>query len=146
MGTHEIADWALTHDGRNTRLFVAVGLRAGASAVTGEAWAMAAARTHVGVRPPDGLRPAPYVAVDRSMAWADGSLAARVAAEAEKLQAGLSFGWIEASANLGIELYDVVTVDGTDVRVVGITEQWDQGRLRQRLDLAEVDAFGVYQG
>ena len=42
MGTHEIADWALTHDGRDTRLFVAVGLRAGASAVTGEAWAMAA--------------------------------------------------------------------------------------------------------
>ncbi len=42
-GTHEIADWALTHDGRDTRLFVAVGLRAGASATTGEAWAMAAA-------------------------------------------------------------------------------------------------------
>ena len=72
------------------------------------------------------------------MAWADGSLAARVAAEAEKLAAGLTFGWIEASANLGIELYDVVTVDGTDVRVVGITEQWDRGRLRQRLELAEV--------
>ena len=42
-GLHEIADWALTHDGRDTRLFVAVGLRAGASASTGEAWAMAAA-------------------------------------------------------------------------------------------------------
>ena len=80
------------------------------------------------------------------MAWADGSLAARVAAEAEKLAAGLSFGWIEASANLGVELYDVVTVDGTDVRVVGITETWERGRLRQRLELAEVDAFGVWMG
>ena len=70
----------------------------------------------------------------------------RVAAEAEKLQAGLSFGWIEASANLGVELYDVVTVDGTDVRVVGITEEWDHGRLRQRLELAEVDAYGIVAG
>ena len=145
-GRHELADWALTHDGRNTRLFVAVGLRAGASATTGEAWAMAAARARIGGRPPDGLRPVPYVAVDRSMAWADGSLAARVAAEAEKLAAGLAFGWIEASANLGIELYDVVTVDGTDVRVVGITEEWDRGRLRQRLELAEVDSYGVFAG
>ena len=145
-GAHELADWALTHDGRNTRLFVAVGLRAGASAVTGEAWAMAAARARNGCRPPDGLRPVPYVAVDRSMAWADGSLAARVAAEAEKLAAGLSFGWIEASANLGVELYDVVTVDGTDVRVVGIAEEWDRGRLRQRLELAEVDSCGVFAG
>ncbi|MFO1130394.1 MAG: hypothetical protein U1E16_00050 [Hyphomicrobiales bacterium] len=146
-GTHEIADWALTHDGRETRLFVAVGLRAGASATTGEAWAMAGVRAGSnGARPPDGVRPAPYVAVDRSMAWADGSLAARVAAEAAKLAAGLSFGWIEAAANLGIELYDVVTVDATDVRVVGITETWDRGRLRQRLELAEVNSFGVWQG
>jgi hypothetical protein len=74
------------------------------------------------------------------------SIAARVAAEAEKLQAGLSFGWLESSANLGIELYDVVTVDGTDVRVVGITETWEQGRLRQRLELAEVDTGGVWMG
>ena len=28
-GTHEIADWALTHDGRDVRLFVAVGLAGG---------------------------------------------------------------------------------------------------------------------
>ncbi len=139
-GTHEIADWALTHDGRDVRLFVAVGLRAGASAVTGEAWAMAAARTR------DGTRPVPYVFVDRSMAWADGSLTARAAAEAAKLAAGLSFGWIETTANLGIELYDVVTVDATDVRVVGITETWDRGGLQQRLELAEVNTFGVYQG
>ncbi|MFN8466325.1 MAG: hypothetical protein U0X20_12280 [Caldilineaceae bacterium] len=145
-GSHEIADWALTYDSRDVRLFVAVGLRAGASAVTGEAWAMAAARVSNGCRPPDGLRPVPYVAVDRSMAWADGSLAATVAAEAEKLAAGLSFGWIEASANLGVELYDEVTVDGTDVRVVGITEGWDRGRLRQRLELAEVDSYGVFAG
>ncbi len=139
-GTHEIADWALTHDGRDVRLFVAVGLRAGASAVTGEAWAMAAAR------PRNGARPVPYVAVDRSMAWADGSLAARAAAEAAKLAAGLSFGWIEATANLGVELYDLVKVDGTEVRVVGITETWERGRLRQRLELGEVNSFGVWVG
>ena len=70
----------------------------------------------------------PYVYVDRSMAWADGSLTARAAAEAAKLAAGLAFGWIEATANLGIELYDVVTVDATDVRVVGITETWERGQ------------------
>ena len=58
-GLHEIADWALTHDGRDTRLFVAMGLRAGASASTGEAWAIAAARAK------DGTRPVPYVYVDR---------------------------------------------------------------------------------
>jgi hypothetical protein len=139
-GTHEVADWALTHDGRDTRLFVAVGLRAGASATTGEAWAMAAARA------PNGVRPAPYVFVDRSMAWADGSLGARAVAEAAKLGVGLAFGWIEAAANLAVELYDVVTVDATDARVVGITETWDRGRLRQRLELAEVNSFGVYQG
>ena len=73
-------------------------------------------------------------------------MTARAAAEASKLAAELAFGWIEATANLGIELYDVITVDGTDVRVVGITETWDRGELRQRLDLAEVDSFGVYQG
>ena len=83
----------------------------------------------------------PYVAVDRSMAWADGSLAARAAAEAAKLAAGLAFGWIETTANLGLELYDVVTVDGTDVRVVGIAETWDRGRLMQRLELAEVNSI-----
>lgn len=44
------------------------------------------------------------------MAWADGSLTARAAAEAGRLAAGLSFGWIEATANLGIELYDVITI------------------------------------
>ena len=107
---------------------------------------MAATRAKDGGRPPDGLRPVPYVFVDRSMAWADGSLTARAAAEAVKLATGLSFGWIEASANLGIELYDVITVDATDARVVGITETWDRGQLRQRLDLAEVNTFGVYQG
>ena len=139
-GTHEIADWALTHDGRETRLFVAIGLQAGASATTGEAWALAS------VRAGNGVRPVPYVYVDRSMAWADGSLAARAAAEAAKLAAGLSFGWIEAAANLGIELYDVITVDATDARVVGITETWDRGRLRQRLELGEVNSFGVWQG
>ena len=141
-GSHEISDWALTHDGRNTRLFVALGLRAGASAVTGEAWAMAQACA----RPANGVRPVPYVAVDRSLAWADGSLAARAAAEAAKLAVGLAFGWIEATANLGVELYDVITVDATDVRVVGITEKWDRGRLRQRLELAEVNHMGVYRG
>jgi hypothetical protein len=145
-GSHEIADWALVHDSRDTRLFVAVGLRAGASAVTGEAWALACARPRAGGRPPDGLRPAPYVFVDRAMAFADGSLAARAAAEAAKLAAGLAFGWIEATANLGIELYDVVTVDATEARVVGITETWEQGRLRQRLALGEVNTLGVYQG
>ena len=152
-GTHEIADWALTHDGRNVRLFVAVGLRAGASAVTGEAWALASVR-EAGA---DTGRSTPAVRGTGCgrrrmwrwtgrMAWADGSLAARAAAEAAKLAAGLSFGWIEAAANLGVELYDVITVDATDVRVVGITETWDRGRLHQRLALAEMNTFGVYQG
>ncbi len=40
----------------------------------------------------------------------------------------------------------MVTVDATDVRVVGITETWDRGRLRQRLELAEVNTFGVWMG
>jgi hypothetical protein len=147
LGVHEIADWEICHDGRATRLFVAVGLRAGASAVTGEAWAMAVVASPGGVKGlRNGLRPAPYVAVDRSMAWADGSLQARATAEAQRLAAGLPYGWIETTANLGIELYDVVTVDETDVRVVKIVETWERGRLRQRLDLAEVNAAGVYGG
>ena len=70
----------------------------------------------------------------------------RAAAEAAKLSAGLSFGWIEATANLGVELYDVVTVDGTEVRVVGITETWERGRLWQRLELGEVNSFAVWVG
>lgn len=147
-GAHEISDWGVLHDGRSVRLFVALGLRAGASAVTGEAWAMAPVAPSAGgaARLRDGVRPVPYVAVDRSLAWADGSLNVRAAAEAVKLSAGLAFGWIEATANLGVELYDVITVDTTDVRVVGITEEWDRGSLRQRLELGAVNTLGVYQG
>jgi hypothetical protein len=144
LGQHELADWELSHDGRATRLFVALGLRAGASAVTGEAWALAAVGGPGAVR--DGVRPAPYVAVDRSLAWVDGGLQARADAEAQRLEAGLGFGWIEATANLGVELYDVVTVDDTDARVVKIVETYDRGRLRQRLDLAEVNAAAVFGG
>jgi hypothetical protein len=144
LGLHEIADWELAHDGRATRLFVTLGLRAGASAVTGEAWAIAPAGGAGAVR--NGVRPAPYVAVDRSLAFADGSLQARADAEAQRLAAGLTFGWIEATANLGIELYDVVTVDETQVRVVKIVETYERGRLRQRLGLAEVNAMAVFGG
>jgi hypothetical protein len=139
-GLHELTDWELSHDGRDVRLFVAMGLRARNSAVSGEGWAM------VPVRPRDGTRPVPLVAVDRSMAADDGTLVDRATAEAQRLYAGLTFGWIEVSANLGIELYDVITVDATDVRVVKIVETWDKGRLRQRLDLAEVNTYGVSVG
>jgi hypothetical protein len=144
LGAHEIADWEITHDARATRLFVAVGLRAGSSAVTGEAWAIAPASGAARTR--NGVRPTPYVAVDRAMAWADGSLTARATAEAQRLAVGLPFGWIETTANLGMELYDVVRVDYTDVRVVGILETFERGRLRQRLSLAEVGDPGVWVG
>jgi hypothetical protein len=100
------------------------------SPVGGEGWALAAAR------PLDGTRPVPVVAVDRSWADSDGSLSARAAAEALRLGAGVELGWIESTANLGIELYDVVTVDQTDARVASITETWDRGKLKQRLSLA----------
>ena len=86
------------------------------------------------------------MAVDRSLASDDGTLDDRAAAQALRLSTGLEFGWIEATANLGVELYDVITVDATDVRVVKITETWDRGRLMQRLGLAEVGSYGVYQG
>ncbi len=87
------------------------------------------------------------MAVDRSLAWPTmarwrpGRRPRRCACGA-----GLEFGWIEATANLGVELYDVITVDATDVRVVDITETWDRGRLMQRLELAEVNSYGVYLG
>ncbi len=97
-------------------------------------------------RPRDGTRPLPLVAVDRSLAADDGTLQDRATAEAQRLAAGLTFGWIEATANLGVELYDVITVDATDARVVKIVETWDRGRLLQRLELAEVNSYGIYVG
>ncbi len=140
FGRHEVANWALGHDGRQVRLFVGLGLAVRNAPGSGEGWVLGAAR-RVG-----NERPYPLVAVDRSYASDDGTLAKRVAAEAARLGSGLSLGWIEATANLGVELYDVVRIDETDARVVRIVESWEQGRLVQRLDLAEVNSYGVWSG
>jgi hypothetical protein len=145
-GAHELADWGIGSDGREIRLFVAMGFKTRNSPSSGEGWAVAPARKLNGGRSSDGLRPAPLVVVDRSLAADDGTLQARAAAEAQRLSTSLEFGWIESTANLGIELYDVVTVDAVNARVVRIVESWDRGRLMQRLSLSEVGAGGVYQG
>jgi hypothetical protein len=143
FGRHEIADWRLELDGRPARLFVANGL-ATANDPLGEdgfkAWAITGARLL------PGGRPFPLAMTDYSFAASDGRLQSLSAAQAQWLLFGAPLGSIEAVANLGVELYDVVTVDQTRGRVVGITETWQQGRLRQRLALAEVDAFGVSVG
>ena len=140
---HEIADWGLVLDGRAARLLAATGLAAAGDPLGDDgdkAWSITAAR------PLPGVRPYPLAAVDYSYAASDGRLQALSAAQAQWQLFGLPLGWIETAANLGVELYDVVTVDGTQGRVVGITETWERGRLRQRLDLAEVNVFGVSVG
>ena len=43
-GGHEICDWEVGHDGRETRLFVAMGFKTHNSPAGGEGWAMAPAR------------------------------------------------------------------------------------------------------
>ena len=83
---------------------------------------------------------------DYSYAASDGRVQDLAAGQAQWQVYGLPLGWIEAGANLGIELYDVVTVDQTRGRVVGIVESFERGRLRQRLALAEVGSFGVSVG
>ena len=108
FGRHELTDWALGHDGRQVRLFVGLGLAARNAPSSGEGWALGVARRVA------NERPLPLVAVDRSYASDDGTLGKRVSAEAARLASGLSLGWIEATANLGVELYDVVRIDETD--------------------------------
>jgi hypothetical protein len=103
-----------------------------------KAWALAAARML------PGSRPYPLALTDYSFAASDGRLQALAAAQVQWLLFGLPLCWIEATANLGVELYDVITVDQLKARVVGITETFEPGRLR--LALAEVKAFGVSVG
>jgi len=143
LGTHEIADWALELDSRTPRLFVAVGLAVADDPLGDQgakAWSIAAAR------PLPGSRPYPLSMFDYSYAASDGRVQDLAAGQAQWQVYGLPLGWIEAGANLGIELYDVVTVDQTRGRVVGIVESFERGRLRQRLALAEVGSFGVSVG
>jgi hypothetical protein len=142
-GGHEIADWSLELDSRQARLLVANGLAVagdplGDSGAKG--WAIRAAR------PLPGGRPFPLSLVNYSLGVDDGTIQALAVGQAQWLLFGLPIGEIESGANLGVELYDVITVDQMKARVVGITETWEQGRLRQRLRLAEVDGYGVSVG
>lgn len=142
-GGHEIASWTLELDSRQARLLVANGLAAagdplGDSGAKG--WAITAAR------PLPGSRPFPLSLTDYALGVDDGSVQGLAVGQAQWLLFGLPVGEIEATANLGVELYDVVTVDQMKARVVGIAETWEQGRLRQRLRLAEVDGWGVSVG
>jgi hypothetical protein len=149
LGSHEIADWQMTLDSRQPRLLLANGLATagdpgdpeGSPGDAGaKAWRVAPARLL------PGLRPYPLALTDYSYGESDGRLGALATAQAQWLLFGLPLGSIEAGANLGIELYDVVTVDATKARVVGIAETFARGRLRQRLELAEVHGFGVSVG
>lgn len=142
-GTHEIADWSLALDGRQARLITAVGLATAGDPLGDEGdkgWSIATAR------PLPGVRPYPLSMTNYNLATSDGTVQDLAAGQAQWLLFGLPIGWIETGANLGVELYDVVTIDETLARVVGVTESYERGRLRQRLDLAEVNSFGVSVG
>jgi hypothetical protein len=143
FGEHEIADWSLMLDSRQARLLVANGLATAGDPLGDQGakgWAIAAAW------PLPGGRPYPLSLTDYGLAVSDGTVEALAAGQAQWLLFGLPFGSIEAGANLGIELYDVVTVDQVRGRVVGITETWERGRLCQQLELGEVSSFGVSVG
>lgn len=63
-----------------------------------------------------------------------------VASESEYLRRQKAVVFLEAVANLSLELYDQVRLDGELFQVVSIIEEWDRGRLLHSLELAAPEA------
>jgi hypothetical protein len=119
----------LTLDTRPARLLLANGLALAGDPLGAEgakAWRIGTAR------PLPGSRPFPLALTDYGFAATDDTLIDLAAGQAQWLLYGLPLGWIEATANLGVELYDVVTVDTLRARLVGIAETWERRGVREQ--------------
>lgn len=122
-GAHPIARRVAVADARTPALAVAHGLRARNSPAEGEAWAL-----HALAPDAPNVRRRPLYALNR--AWAGAELPARAAQAAP---AAAVCGWIDAQANVALEPWDRITVEGADFTVARIEERWTARRLMQRV-------------
>jgi hypothetical protein len=100
----------------------------------GEEWALeAVAATRARLSP--SVRPLPVYHLNRN--WGSDDVATVAEGMRTQLEAGLRHGWFEAQAHLALEPHDRVLVDGEAARVAAIQEVWRDGRLIQRVELAE---------
>ena len=108
-------------------LTVAVGMLAGAVGES-EDWRASLTAGYDGVRP--------RVAVRIGRGWSGDELAAVVEAERRRRMVADVLVWLEGPAHVGLELYDLVAVrDDERLRVVGIAERYEGGRLVQEIEL-----------
>jgi hypothetical protein len=84
-------------------------------------------------------RPAPFYYVNRNLDQGDGEVEAFADREDARLALTVPVATIEAYANIGLELYDLVTVDSTDYHVYAIQEDWNGHILKQRITLTRDD-------
>lgn len=80
-----------------------------------------------------GVRRLPVVRVDRGRSGA--ALAAVTGGERRRDMVRDVRARLRCSAHAGLELYDLVALDGENYRVVAIRETWQGGRLVQELEL-----------
>ena len=145
LGGHRVQDWAFVWDGREPRLFAGEALVVANDPATGAVVYNRFAEVAPGVFPLTSLRRTPVYYIDRSLASGMRDI---VDSEARRLGMLLNAGWVETVANLGLEVFDLIEVDGWRYRVRAIDERWEQGELRQRVHLAQFEesaGFGPYE-
>ena len=131
-GAHPIARRVALADARAPALAVVHGLRARNNPGEGEAWAL-----HALAADDPNVRPRPLYTLNRALAGAElGAHAAAAAAQAGP--AASLCGWLDAQANLALEPWDRITVEGEEFTVARIEERWAARRLVQRVWLARV--------
>jgi len=108
-------------------LIVAVGMLAGAVGES-EDWRAGLTGGYDGVRP--------RVAVRVGRGWDGAQLEAVVEAERRRRMVADVAVWLQGPAHGGLELYDLVAFrDDERLRVIGIREVWEGGRLGQEIEL-----------
>ena len=82
------------------------------------------------------LRPRPISFEDLDLLNEHARLEFAVAAESEYLRRQKAVVVLQTVANLSLELYDQVSLEGELFQVVSIIEEWNRGRLLHSLELA----------
>ena len=86
------------------------------------------------------LRPRPISFEDLDLLNEHARLEFAVAAESEYLRRQKAVVVLQTVANLSLELYDQVSLEGELFQVVSIIEEWNRGRLLHSLELAAPEA------
>jgi hypothetical protein len=132
--SHPLIRRVETLDATAPRLAVVHGWALRNDPSNGEEWALeAVAATRARLSP--SVRPLPVYHLNRN--WGSDDVATVAEGMRTQLEAGLRHGWFEAQAHLALEPHDRVLVDGEAARVAAIQEVWRDGRLIQRVELAE---------